>query len=169
MASAANFCLHDVGVQRLVLVAAEDRREEIGLQLAEHDIGVGDGERAAAAVAGRAGIGAGRIRTGAEAAGLEMQDRAAAGGDRVDAHHRRADAHAGDFGVEGALIVAVIVGDVGRGAAHVEADDLLEAGQLGGLDHADDAAGRAGQHRILALEHVGGGEAARRHHEHQAG
>ena len=35
--------------------------------------------------------------------------------------------------------------------------------------HADDAAGRAGQQRILALEHVGGGQAARRHHEHQAG
>ena len=129
-ASAANFVAHDVGVQRLVLARAEDRREEIGLQLAEHDIGVGDGERAAAAVAGGAGIGAGRIRAGAEASGLEVQDRAAAGRDGVDAHHRRADAHAGDLGVEGALIVAVIMGDVGRGAAHVEADDLVEAGEL---------------------------------------
>ena len=87
----------------------------------------------------------------------------------MDAHHRRADAHAGDLGVEGALIVAVIMGDVGRGAAHVEADDLLEAGELRRLDHADHPAGRAGQDRILALEEVGGGEAARRHHEHQAG
>ncbi len=28
----------------------------------------------------------------------------------------------------------------------------VEAGQLGRLDHADDAAGRAGQDRVLALE-----------------
>ena len=121
---------HHRGVERLVLAGAEDRREEIGLQLAEHDVGVGDGERAAAPVAGGTGIGAGRIRPGLEAPGLEMQDRAAAGGDGVDAHHRRADAHAGDLGVEGALVVAVVMGDVGRGAAHVEADDLAEAGEL---------------------------------------
>jgi len=97
-----------------------------------------------------------------------VQDRAAAGGDRVDAHHRRAHAHAGDFRIEGALVVAVIVGDVGRGAAHVEADDLVEAGELGRLDHADDAAGWAGEQRVLALEEGGVGQAARRHHEHQA-
>ncbi len=168
-ASAANFSRTTVGVERLVLAGAEDRREEVGLQLAEHDVGVGDGERAAAPVAGGAGIGAGRIRADAEASGLEMQDRAAARRDRVDAHHRRAHAHAGDLGVEGALVFAVIMGDVGRGAAHVEADDLVEAGELRRLDHADDAAGRAGQQRVLALEHVGGGQPARRHHEHQAG
>ena len=148
---------------------ARRRREEIGLQLAEHDVGVGDRQRPAAPVAGGAGIGAGRIRADAEAARLEMEDRAAAGRDRVDAHHRRAHAHAGDLGLEGALVGAVIVGDVGRGAAHVEADDLVEAGELGRLGHADDAAGRAGQDRVLALEAVGGGEAAGGHHEDQAG
>ena len=159
----------DFAVQPLVLGRAEDRRKKLGLQLAEHDIGIGDGERAAASVAGRAGVGACRIRAGAEAPRLEMQDRPAARCDRVDAHHRRTDAHAGDFGVEGALVVAVIVGDVGRGAAHVEADHLAEAGEPGRLDHADHAAGRAGQDGVLALEAVGRGEAARRHHEHQAG
>ena len=60
------------------------------------------------------------------------------------------------------------MGDVGRGAAHVEADDALEPGLPPGLGHADDAAGRARQDGVLALEEVGGGEAARRHHEHQA-
>jgi hypothetical protein len=35
-----------------------------------------------------------------------MQDRPAAGGDGVDAHHRRAHAHARDLGVEGALELA---------------------------------------------------------------
>jgi hypothetical protein len=42
--------------------------------------------------------------------------------------------------------------NVGGGAAHVEADDLIKAGHLGGLDGADHAACRAGQDRVLALE-----------------
>jgi hypothetical protein len=71
--------------------------------------------------------------------------------------------------LEGALVVAVAMGDIGRGAAHVEADDLVEARKPCRLDHADDAAGRAGQDRILALEHVCGRQSAGRHHEHQAG
>ena len=70
-----------------------------------------------------------------------MQDRAAAGRDRVDPHHRRAHAYARDLGLERALVFAVEVRHVGRGAAHVEADDLREAGCSRGLDRADDAAG----------------------------
>ncbi len=125
-------------------------------------------ERAAAAVAGRARVGAGRVRADAKASGLEMQDRAAAGRHRVDAHHRRAHAHAGDLRVEGALVLAVIVRNVGRGAAHVEADHLVEAGEPCRSDHADHATGRTGQQRVLALEHVGSRQPPRRHHEHQA-
>ena len=83
-----------------------------------------------------------------------MQDRAAAGGDRMDQHHRRAHAHARDFRLEGALVFAVEMRDVGRGAAHVEADEAIEAGLPSGLRHADHAAGRAGQNRVLALEQV---------------
>ena len=132
-------------------------------------VGVGDGERAAAAVARRAGIGAGAIRADAEARAVEMQDRAAAGRDRVDQHHRRAHAHARDLGLEGALVFAVVVRHVGRGAAHVEADELRRSRPRAPVSrHADDAAGRAGQDRVLALEQLGRGEAARRHHEHQA-
>ena len=104
-------------------------REEVGQQLADHQVGVGDRERAAAAVAGGAGIGAGTLGPDAEALAVEGDDRAAAGGHGVDLHHRRAHPHARDLGVEGALEGAGIVGDVGRGAAHVEADDPLEAGQ----------------------------------------
>jgi hypothetical protein len=44
-----------LGVQRLVRVRAEDRREEIRLQLAEHDVGVGDRQRPAAAIGSRPG------------------------------------------------------------------------------------------------------------------
>jgi len=65
--------LYGLGVQRLVLLRAENLREEVGDELADQNIGVGDGEGAVAAVAFRAGIGAGGIRTDAEAGPVEMQ------------------------------------------------------------------------------------------------
>jgi hypothetical protein len=83
----------------------------------------------------------------------------------VDAHHRRAHAHAGHLGLELALELAGVVAHVGGGAAHVEADHALHAGQFGRPGHADDAAGRAGQDRVLALEGVRVGQAAGGLHE----
>ena len=124
-ASAAKCSAHDVARRAAGRRSARTRcGKKRGLQLAEHDVGVGDGERPAAAVAGRAGIRAGALRADAEARAVEGADRAAARRDGVDRHHRRAHAHAGDLGLEGALVLAGVVRDVGRGAAHVEADDL---------------------------------------------
>ena len=159
---------HRFAVERLILLRAENLREEIRDQFPDHHIGVGDSERAAAPVACRSGIGAGGIRADPEARAVEMQDRAAARRDGMDAHHRRAHPHARDFGLEGALVFAVVMRHVGRGAAHVEADDAREAGFARGLRHRHHAAGRAGQDRVLALEQVGGGEPARGHHEHES-
>ena len=81
-----------------------------------------------------------------------MQDRPAAGGHGVDIQHRRAHAHAGDLGLEGALIAAGIVRDIGGGAAHVEADNALEAGSPRRLDRADNAARRPREDGVLSLE-----------------
>jgi hypothetical protein len=158
---------HGLRVEGLVLAGAEDLREEVRHQLAEHHIGVGDRERAAAPIAGRSRIGAGGIRADPETHAVIMQDRAAAGRDGMDQHHGRAHAHARHFGLEGALVIAVEMGDVGRGAAHVEADQAIEPGLAPSLCHADDAARRTGQDRVLAVKEVGGGEPARRHHEHE--
>ncbi len=58
--------------------------------------------------------------------------------------------------------------DIGRGAAHVEADDALEAGLARRLDRTDDAAGRAGENAVLALEGRGIGQSAVGLHEHEA-
>ena len=160
--------LDHFGVERLVAIRAEHVREVGRLDPPQHHVAVGDRQRAALAVAGRAGIGAGRFRADLEAAVLEAADRAAAGRHRVDVHHRRAHPHAGHHRFEHALVGAVVVGDVGRGAAHVEADHLAQADRLAALDGADDAAGGAGQDRVLALEAVGVGQAAVRLHEHQA-
>ena len=157
----------DVGVQRLVAVRPEHPREVLRLDAAEHHVGVGDGERAAAPVAGRAGVGTGRVRADPVPGAVEVQDRTAAGRDGVDVDHRRAQPHAGHLGVEDPLVPPGVVRDVGRGAAHVEADDVVEAGELRHPYHADDAAGRAGQDRVLAAEVPGLGQAAVGLHEHQ--
>ena len=141
----------------------------LGPDLAEHDVAVGDGERAAAAVAGRARHGAGAVRADAEAAAVKAADRAAAGRDGVDLEHRRAHPHAGDGALAGPLVGAGEMRDVGRGAAHVEADDMVEAGLRGGARHADDAARRAGEDRVLAAKGRGVGQAAIRLHEAAGG
>ncbi len=161
------FVAHHVAVERQVAVRAEDAREMLGPDLTGHDIGVGDGERTAAAVAGGPGIGTRRPRPDAQARSVEGQDRAAARRHRVDGEHGRAQPHAGHHGIEAALEFAVVVRHVGRGPAHVEADEPREAGALRCLHRADDAAGRTGQDAVLAGEGARLGEPAARAHEHQ--
>ena len=119
---------HRAGVERLVLLRPEYFGKEIGNELAGHHIGIGHGQRPAAAIAFRTGIGAGGIRANTKARAVEMQDRAAAGCDRVNQHHRRAHAHAGHLGFEGALVFAGKMRHVRRGAAHIEADEACETG-----------------------------------------
>ena len=75
---------HRIGVERLVLPRSKNLRKEIGNKLADHDVGVGHRQRAAAAVAFRAGIGAGRVRPNAKSRTVEMQNRTAAGRDGVE-------------------------------------------------------------------------------------
>src|SRR3546814_3752155 len=77
----------------------------------------------------------------------------------------RADARARDDRLVVALEAAGIMADVGRGAAHVEADQARLAQGCGAADHADDAPRGAGEDRIAAVEGGGGGEAARAFHE----
>lgn len=156
-----------VRVERLVAAGAEHGREVGGLDAAQHDVGVGDGERAAAPVAGGAGVGARGVGSHAVAGAVEVQDRAPAGGGGVDVEHRRTQPHPGDLRGEHPLVLAGEVGDVGGGAAHVEADDPVEPGELRHAGHADDPAGRPGQDGVLAAELTGLGEPAVGLHEHQ--
>ena len=152
---------HDhLGVEGLVGVGAKDWRKVLGLDLSDADISVGDRQRAAAAVAGGAGIGAGGVRADAHTGAIEVQNGAAAGRHGVDRHHRCSHPNAGDRGLEGALEGAGVQRDVGGGAAHVEADDLVQPGHRGGARGADDASGGAGEDRVLALEVLRRGQAA---------
>ena len=116
--------LRDLGVERGVAAGAEYLREVIRLDAAEQHVGVGDGERAAAPVAGRPGIGAGRVGPHPVPAAVEVQHRAAARGHRVDGQHRRPQPDPGDLRLVLALELAREVRHVGGGAAHVEADGL---------------------------------------------
>ncbi len=159
---------HDhVAVQRLVGVGTEHRREEVRRQLAQHDVAVGHRQRSAAPVAGRTGIGARRSRSHPEPRPVERTDRAAARRHGVDVHHRRAHPHARHHGLVGPLILAGEVADIGRGAAHVEADHPLETGLNGRPRHAHHPAGGPRQDRVLAPESVGVGQAAVGLHEQQ--
>ncbi len=166
------FFARDCIVERLVALGPEHRGKEFRLDFPEHEVAVGDRERAAAAVARRARIGARRVRADAVARAVEMQDRAAACGDGVNAHHGRAHAHARHLGLERALEIAQAaageVRHVGRGAAHVEADDLVEASGERGARGADHSAGGTRQDAVLAGEAARVGQAPVRLHEHEA-
>ncbi len=150
-------------------VVIEREWEVSGDEAAEEEVAVGDGERAAATVAGRAGVGAGAVGSDDELDTVEAADGAAAGSDRFDGQHGGDDADAGFFGFELILVAAVVAGDVGAGAAHVEADGLGEAGGLGDFRKTDDAAGGTGEEGVFAGEGGGGGEAAGGGHEAQRG
>src|SRR5215467_3127169 len=52
---------HTSGIERLILRGSENMREEVWQQLADHDIGISEGERSAASITFRPRIGAGRV------------------------------------------------------------------------------------------------------------
>src|SRR5262249_59685459 len=98
----------------------------VWVEMAAHDAGGGHGgPRAAASIAGGAGIGAGALGADIEkAAAVDPGDRAAARRNRGHVERRHVDLAAGDFAFGGLKRNAALdEGDVGRGAAHVESDE----------------------------------------------
>ena len=71
-------------VERLITAGPEYLRKEIRLDAAQKEIRVRYRQWAAASVAGRSRIGAGRTRTHAQAPAVEVEQRAASGRDRLD-------------------------------------------------------------------------------------
>src|SRR5262249_17516399 len=114
--------------------------KEIEHELPDHHVGVGDGERATASVAGWPGIGARGGGPDAKARAVIEEDRSTPCRDGMDQHHWSAHAHATDHAFECSLIHAGEVADIGRGAAHVEADDARKACNARRLHGADYAA-----------------------------
>jgi hypothetical protein len=86
----------------------------------------------------------------------------------VHAQHRRAHTHAADHRLEAAQeLPGLEQRDVGRGAAHVEADRAREARARSDRGRADHAARRAREQRVRPAKSLRVGESARRLHEAQ--
>ncbi len=135
--------------RRLDVERHRPAEEEAGIEVAEDEIGIGDGRPlAAAAVAGRPGIGARGVGPDLEQTeGVDAGDRAAAGADLDHLDHGQVDRQ------PGALLEAVAAVDLeavrqqrlaagdhrelGGGAPHIEGEQILVAGR--------GAEGRGGQ------------------------
>ena len=83
----------------------------------------------------------------------------------MDAHHWCPDADACDQCFTFAFILARIVRNISRRAAHIKADDILDACLSRSLGHPDNASRRSGQHGIFTPEAVAAGETAIGLHE----
>jgi hypothetical protein len=110
--------------------ARERKREAVRLHATEREVCVGDRElaRVRAPITEWTRSRARALRPDREAEAVEAAQRPAAGCHRVHAQHRRAHTHAADHRLEAAQELAGLEQrDVGRGAAHVEADRAREA------------------------------------------
>ena len=142
-----------VGVERHVA-----GQRDVGAQMAEDEVGVGDrGLGSAASVARGPRLGARAARAHAQgAAGVAPADRAAAGADGVDVDHRQRQRPAADLAGR-RLAHAAVLDDahVARGAAHVEAQQVGHPAALGEQRRGGRAAGGAAEHGERGV--VGGG------------
>ena len=141
--------------RRLRLEGDLAAEEIVGIEAAEDEIGVGHGRlRAALAVADRPGIGAGAARSDLEQPALvDPGDAAAAGAERghIDAGDGYRYAEADLELALVALLAALDGADVRAGAAHVEREGMLDAGQSGVVAGGDDAAGQARDEELRRL------------------
>ena len=149
----------------------------LGVEIAADHVRIGDGRaRAAASVAGGAGISARALRAdGKEACAIDGRERTAAGGDGCHVQRRHVDLTAcdGAFG-HFQRHAAFDEGDVGAGAAHVEGDEAGLRIALGEIGACLCARSRAGEQRMHGLAAADGGDeghdaAVRLHEEALAG
>ena len=96
-----------------------------------------------------------------------MQDRPAAGGHRVNMNHGGPHSHPGYLGFVGAFKLTGVMGDIGRGAAHVETNQPIKTCCLSGTYHAHHATRRPRKQSIFALKMVSIGQAPVGLHKHE--
>ena len=126
-----------------------------------------DGDLVALAVAGRPGVGPGRLGTHYQrATPVNPGNGAAPGANRVDVDHGHTDGVASQNRRGGLLDAARAQGHIGGGAAHVQRDDVRVAGLNAGMEGPHYAAGRAAQdgaYRLLRRQSCGDASAGRLH------
>ena len=117
----------------------------VRIKAAEQKIHIGEGERAAAAIAGRTGFRAGTTGAYGQRPGADAADGPAAGG-----HSFNAERGCDDGGLPKPLLELIKeftfpAGHVGAGAAHIDREDFADAGATGGGGAARKASGRPAQ------------------------
>jgi hypothetical protein len=122
-------------VQRLVLVRPEDLGEVLGEETSQNEVGIGDGQRTALAVACGAGVSGRRLVgqlwprypthlwTNDKHAVAVEQARATTSGDSVDIELRGLDNDLGGGGLEHVLELAIVAGHVCAGTSHIDGDE----------------------------------------------
>ena len=165
--------LHDRPVGPLITALTKHGGQGPNGQSPQHQIGIGDGERATTAIGRRARIGARRLWPHLKAFTVKAQDRATTGGHGVDWQHRRLQLHPRDGGFRAALPRLFIgaMEHVGGGPPHVETNHRLmrQAGKGQGLARGGHgthhAPGGPGENRVLGQQQrTGGQRSARAHH-----
>ena len=151
-------------------------KEVIRIEPSEHGIAVGGrGQLAAAAIAAWAWHRPRALGSHPEqSAGIHVGDGATAGADGVDVHHGDHRLVVADAGIEQMLHAHLAVrrhADIGRRAADIECDDVLESRQLGCPDTADQPSHRARHQQGHRPPHrsLGRGHSATGLHQMQAG
>ncbi len=162
------FLMHRIGIQWLILIGTKDGWEELRLQFPQHHIAISHRQRTTAPIGSRSWIGTCAFGSNAESCAIKLTDRSPARCNSMDQHHGRAHPHTRDQGLKSPLIFAIVMGDIGRGAPHIEGDDLIKACLFRCLHRSDDTARRAGQDGILTLEQLCIGQSAIGLHELQA-
>ena len=170
--------LGDAAVDRCACafgIESEAAAQQVGRQVAEGEMGVRDGRLdAAAAVADRPRHGTGALRAHDQRARVRhARDGTAACADGDDVDHRQADRPVADAAGGGETrLAAVDQGDVGRGAADVDADQVRVPAAGADIGRTDRAGRRAGQRRLDGRAPHGaraGHPAARLHQQQRRG
>ncbi len=137
------FFMHDPRCARLI-EPHSSAQKGILVQPAKQKVRVGDGRHGSAAKTDRARLRARRLGSYTQhAAGIEAGNRSASSPGGVNVKHGHAYRHTGNHRLARQLRASggrIGEEDIGRCAAHIEADDALEAGPASHLAGADDTA-----------------------------
>ena len=154
---------HHCRIRGLIGLRTEHRRELIGPQATQQQVGVGNGERTAGAVTGRAGTRSGRAGAHPQLRSMLFQHGAATGCDGLD---RQPFGQQGQSGDRGLALQVLQDSRIGRGntehirrcAAHVETQHrtIAESGGMGRRNRPHHAGSGSGQDRVLGEQDLRG-------------
>ncbi len=149
------FCSRMICSVALPIEPHSSAQKAVLVQPPKQKVRIGNGGHGSAAKTDRPRLRSRRLRSHAQhAAGIEAGNRSASGPGGMNVQHGHAYRHAGHHRFARQLRAPggrIGQENIGRCAAHIEADDALEAGPAGHLAGADHSARRPRQHRAHRL------------------